>query len=98
MTSVEIIGLAASLSLLAGWRLYAAVLAAGLAVRFGDFGLLGELGGLAVLGNWWVLAVAAIGAVAEFFADKVMWLDSAWDTVHTLVRPIGGALLAFAVV
>ena len=98
MTSVEIIGLAASLSLLAGWRLYAAVLAAGLAVRFGGFGLPGELAGLAVLGKWWVLAVAGIGALAEFFADKVMWLDSAWDAVHTLVRPIGGALLAFAVV
>ena len=98
MTSVEIIGLAASLSLLAGWRLYAAVLAAGLAVRFGGFGLPAELDGLAVLGNWWVLAVAGIGALAEFFADKVMWLDSAWDAVHTLVRPIGGALLAFAVV
>lgn len=98
MTSVEIIGLAASLSLLAGWRLYAAVLAAGLAVRFGGFGLPGELAGLAVLGNWWVLAVAGIGTVAEFFADKVMWLDSAWDAVHTLVRPVGGALLAFAVV
>ena len=98
MTSVEIIGLAASLSLLAGWRLYAAVLAAGLAVRFGGFGLPAELDGLAVLGKWWVLAVAGVGAVTEFFADKVMWLDSAWDAVHTLVRPIGGALLAFAVV
>ncbi len=98
MTSVEIIGLAASLSLLAGWRLYAAVLAAGLAVRFGGFGLPGELAGLAVLGNGWVLGVAGVGALAEFFADKVMWLDSAWDAVHTLVRPIGGALLAYAVV
>ena len=98
MTSAEIVGLAASLSLLAGWRLYAAVLAAGLAVRFGGFGLPGELAGLAVLGNWWVLAVAGVGAAAEFFADKVMWLDSAWDAVHTLVRPIGGALLALAVV
>ncbi|MBC7505472.1 MAG: DUF4126 domain-containing protein, partial [Sandarakinorhabdus sp.] len=83
MTSVEIIGLAASLSLLAGWRLYAAVLAAGLAVRFGGFGLPGELAGLAVLGNGWVLGVAGVGALAEFFADKVMWLDSAWDAVHT---------------
>lgn len=32
------------------------------------------------------------------FTDKVMWLDSAWDTVHTLVRPVGGALLALAIV
>lgn len=98
MTAVEILGIAASLSLLAGWRLYAAVLAAGLAVRFGQFGLPGELAGLAVLGNPWVLGVAAIGTAAEFLADKVAWLDSAWDAVHTLIRPVGGALLALAVV
>ena len=98
MTAPEIIGIAASLSLLAGWRLYAAVLAAGLAVRFGGFGLPGELAGLAVLGNGWVLGVAAAGTLAEFFADKVAIVDSVWDAVHTAVRPIGGALLAFAVV
>ncbi|MBC7522686.1 MAG: DUF4126 domain-containing protein [Sandarakinorhabdus sp.] len=98
MNAVEIIGIAASLSLLAGWRLYAAVLAAGLAVRFGGFGLPVELVGLHVLGSWWVLGVAAAGTVAEFFADKVAWLDSAWDAIHTLVRPVGGALLALAVV
>jgi Domain of unknown function (DUF4126) len=99
MTAPEIIGLAASLSLLAGWRLYAVVLAAGLAVRFfGGFGLPPDLQGLAVLGNEWVIGVAAIGALAEFFADKIALVDSLWDAVHTLVRPVGGALLAFAVV
>jgi hypothetical protein len=98
MTAIEILGIAASLSLLAGWRLYAAVLAAGLAVRFGGYALPPELAGLAVLGNPWVIGVAGIGAIAEFFADKVAWLDSIWDSVHTLVRPVGGALLALAVV
>ena len=98
MTPTEIIGIAASLSLLAGWRLYAAVLAAGIAVRFGGVDLPGELAGMAVFGNWWVLGAAALGTAAEFLADKVAFVDSAWDAVHTLVRPIGGALLAFAVV
>jgi hypothetical protein len=98
MSAVEILGIAASLSLLAGWRLYAAVLAAGLAVRFGGYALPEQLAGLAVLGNPFVLAVAGIGTVAEFFADKIAWLDSIWDSVHTLVRPVGGALLALAVV
>lgn len=96
--TIEILGIAASLSLLAGWRLYAAVLAAGLAVRFGGFGLSGELADLAVLGHPLVLGVAAVGTLAEFLADKVAWLDSIWDAVHTLVRPVGGALLATAVV
>jgi uncharacterized membrane protein len=27
-----------------------------------------------------------------------MWIDSAWDAIHTLIRPIGGALLALAIV
>ena len=53
---------------------------------------------LQVLANPWVLGIAGLGALAEFFADKVPWLDSIWDTVHTLVRPIGGALLALAIV
>ena len=98
MTAPELIGIAASLSLLAGWRLYASVLAAGLAVRFGGVDLPNELAGMAVFGNWWVLGVAALGTAAEFFADKLAFIDSAWDAIHTLVRPVGGALLAFAVV
>jgi hypothetical protein len=96
--TLGILGIAASLSLLAGWRLYAAVLAAGLAVRFGGYDLPEQLTGLSVFGNPWVLGVAGIGTIAEFFADKIAWLDSIWDGVHTLVRPIGGALLALAVV
>jgi Domain of unknown function (DUF4126) len=95
MSPPEIIGIAASLSLLAGWRLYAAVLAAGLAVRFGGIDLPADM---AVLGNWWVIGVATVGALAEFLADKLAFVDSAWDAVHTLVRPVGGALLAFAMV
>ena len=57
-----------------------------------------HLASLAVLGNPWVMGIAAVGALAEFFADKVMWLDSLWDAVHTLVRPVGGALLALAII
>lgn len=98
MSAVEILGIAASLSLLAGWRLYAVVLAVGLAIRFGGFDLPDQLVGLHVLSSWWVIAVAALGAAAEFLADKVAWLDTAWDAIHTAVRPVGGALLALAVV
>ena len=43
-------------------------------------------------------AVGAAGAVAEFFADKVAWVDSAWDAVHGFVRPVGGALLSMAII
>lgn len=98
MGIVEILGLAASVSLLAGWRLYLAVFATGLAMRLGALPLPDHLAALDVLANPWVMGVAGVAALAEFFADKVMWLDSAWDAVHTFVRPVGGALLALAVV
>jgi hypothetical protein len=97
MGATELIALAASFSLLAGWRLYAAVLVAGVAMQFDIIPLPEHLAGLSVLGNPWVLAAAALGAIAEFFADKIAWVDSAWDTIHTLVRPLGGALLALAI-
>ena len=95
---IEILGIAASVSLLAGWRLYLCVLATGIAMRSGTIPLPSHLESLAVLANPWVMGVAAFGAVAEFFADKVAWLDSLWDTVHTVIRPLGGALLALAIV
>ena len=95
---MEILGIATSASLLAGWRLYLVVLATGIAMRTGMVPLPEHLEGLQVLANPWVMGIAAVGTLAEFFADKVMWLDSAWDAVHTFVRPIGGALLALAII
>ena len=98
MTAPQLVSVAASLSLLAGWRLYAAVFALGLAVRFGPESVALPLHNVAVLGHPIVLAVAGVAALAEALADKIAWIDSAWDAVHTLVRPVGGALLAFALV
>ena len=98
MSPVEVLGMAASLSLLAGWRLYACVLGAGIAMRLGLLPLPEHIQSLQVLANPWVMGVAAFGFLAEFLADKIPWLDSAWDTVHTLIRPLGGAALALAVV
>lgn len=98
MGVMEIIGIAGSVSLLAGWRLYLSIFATGLAMRLGAIPLPENLQSLDVLANPWVMGVAALAALAEFFADKVMWLDSAWDAVHTFIRPVGGALLALAIV
>jgi hypothetical protein len=95
---VEILGLAGSISLLSGWRLYLCVLATGLAMRFGLLPLPEHLESLGVLAHPWVMGAAGFGALCEFFADKVPWLDSTWDAMHTLVRPLGGAILALAIV
>lgn len=98
MGIIEILGVAGSLSLLSGWRLYLTVFAAGMAMQFGGLDVPENLKMLEILANPWVIGVAGFGAIAEFFADKIAWLDSAWDTIHTIIRPVGGALLALAVV
>ncbi len=98
MGITEILGVAASVSLLAGWRLYLCVFATGLAMRMGWIAAPEHLQSLAVLANNWVMGVAGIGMIAEFFADKIAWLDSLWDAVHTAIRPVGGAVLALALV
>ena len=98
MGIVEILGVAGSLSLLAGWRLYLTILATGIAMHFGWLPLPEHLQALQILANPWVLGVAGVGTVAEFLADKIAWVDSAWDAVHTVIRPLGGALLALALV
>ena len=98
MGILEILGVAGSVSLLAGWRLYLCVFATGLAMKLGWVHPPEHLQSLGVLTNYWVLGASGIGMIAEFFADKVVWLDSLWDAVHTAVRPIGGAVLALALV
>lgn len=98
MGIIEILGLATSVSLLSGWRMYLTVFATGLAMYFGYLDLPENLKMLEALANPWVIGIAGTGAVAEFFADKVAWLDSIWDGLNTLIRPLGGALLALAVV
>ena len=98
MGIVEILGVAGSVSLLAGWRMYLCDFATGLAMRFGWIAPPEHLASLAVLSNYWVLGASGTAMIAEFFADKVAWLDTIWDAVHTAIRPIGGALLALALV
>jgi hypothetical protein len=98
MGLVELLGVASSVSLLAGWRMYLCVFAVGAAMRFGWLDLPTNLHALDVLADPWVIGAAGFGLVAEFFADKIMWFDTMWDAVHTAVRPVGGALLALAII
>lgn len=95
---IEILGLAASLSLLSGWRLYLCIFATGLAMRWGVVPLPEHLASLQVLADPWVIGVAGVASVIELLADKIAWFDSLWDGIHTIVRPLGGALLALAIV
>ena len=98
MGLAEILGVAGSISLLSGWRLYLTILATGVAMHFGWLPLPEHLQALQILANPWVMGVAAVGTLAEFLADKIAWVDSIWDSVHSIVRPLGGALLTLALV
>ncbi len=96
MTLLEQLGTALGLASLAGVNLYLTVLVAGLAVRFNWVEWAGAHESLAVLGDPWVISIAATFFVIEFFADKVPWLDSLWDALHTVIRPAGGIYLGLA--
>ncbi|MEZ5294098.1 MAG: DUF4126 domain-containing protein [Vicinamibacterales bacterium] len=78
-------------SLAAGVNLYATVAMLGLATRFGLVDLPPQF---AAFDNPWIIGGALALYVVEFVADKVPWVDTMWDTAHTLVRPLGGALIA----
>ena len=71
----------------AGVNLYGTVLLLGLLGRF-DVATTPE-----VLQSPWVLGVAAAMYALEFVADKVPFVDTIWDTLHTVIRPVGAALL-----
>lgn len=76
-----------------GINLYATVAVLGLLEKF----KLAHLpGGLDVLGNWWIIGVAAFLYAIEFFADKIPYVDSIWDVVHTFIRVPAGAIVAYA--
>ena len=98
MSAVQLIALASTVSLLAGWRLYLVTFAVGLAMKLGWVALPEQLRALDVLANNWLIGIAAVGTLAEFFADKIAWVDSAWDAVHSVVRPVVGALLSMAII
>ncbi|WP_374263523.1 DUF4126 domain-containing protein [Zoogloea sp.] len=86
--------LAAGLGWASGLRLYALVFVLGALARFAGVQL---PGGLGVLAHPLVLGVSGLMLLVEFFADKLPWLDSVWDAVHTFIRIPAGAALAAAV-
>ena len=97
MERIHLLSAALGLAALAGINLYLTVFATGLAIHYHWITLSPAYQSLAVLGEPVVIIVAGVLYVFEFLADKVPWIDSAWDAVHTVIRPIGGALLAIQV-
>src|SRR4029453_9949782 len=83
------------LAFAAGLNVYATIAVIGLSGRF-DLVSLPE--SLRVFEHPWVIGVALAMFTIEFVADKVPWFDSVWDAVPTLIRPLGGAIIAMTAI
>lgn len=94
LDTTQLMALAAALGWASGLRLYAVVFLTGLA---GWLGWVQLPTGLQVLQSPVLLAVSGALVLVEFLADKIPWVDSAWDTVHTAIRIPAGAALAYGV-
>jgi hypothetical protein len=96
MEILKMLAVALSLGTLAGLNLYLTVFVTGLALRMDWVALPAPLQGLEVLGDPLILGIAGVLYLIEFVADKIPWIDTAWDAVHTFIRPVGAAALAVA--
>ena len=98
MEKLDLLAVGLGLATLAGVNLYLTVFATGVAIHFHWITLAPQYQSLEILGHPLVIIISGILYLLEFLADKIPWLDSAWDAVHTVIRPIGGALLAIQVI
>jgi hypothetical protein len=94
MNALQTLAQAAGIAYAAGLNLYATVGIVGLGARLGWIGPLP--GSLAGLSSWWVIIAALTLMVIEFAASLIPAVASAWDTLHSLVRPPAAAALAAA--
>jgi len=94
VNALQTLAQAAGVAYAAGLNLYATVGVIGLASRLGWIGPLP--GSLAGLTSWWVIGVALTLTTVEFLASLIPAVASAWDTLHSLVRPPAAAALAAA--
>jgi len=94
MDAITTLGTLLGLAFVSGVRLYSTILAVGLGLRWEFFTLPPALSSLAVLGETPILLLAGAIYTIEFVADKIPWVDSLWDSVHTFIRPLGAGVLA----
>src|SRR3979411_327618 len=94
MNALQTLAQAAGVAYAAGLNLYATVGIIGLAARLGWIGPLpGSLSGLM---SWWVITIALVLLVIHLAASRIPAVASAWDTLHSLIRPPAAAALAAA--
>jgi hypothetical protein len=91
MDVLTTLGRTLGFSFAAGLNLYATVAVLGLASRYGWVDLPPQY---RIFDNKFVIIAALVMYAIEFIADKVPWVDTVWDGIHTAIRPLGGALIA----
>lgn len=89
----QILGFVFGTAFASGLNLYATIAVVGLLERFGG---VHPPGSLAVLGNPLVITAALLLYFVEFTADKIPYVDHAWDVLHTFIRPFAAAVLAYS--
>jgi Domain of unknown function (DUF4126) len=93
MNVIQILGLALGSAWTSGINLYATVAVLGLLQHY----KLAHLpGSLHILDNWIIIGIAVALYIIEFFADKIPYLDTVWDAIHTFIRVPAGAVIAAA--
>jgi hypothetical protein len=95
MKTLTLLGTALGFAFTAGLNLYATILVIGVTLRFGWIVPPASLSGLSVLAHPAVLGAAGVMYLIEFLADKIPAVDHAWDAIHTFIRPIGAAWIAW---
>src|SRR5215510_11599299 len=91
MDLLATLGRTLGFSLAAGVNLYATVAILGLAARYGWVALPPQF---QTFNNDFIIGAAIALYLVEFFADKIPYVDTVWDMIHTAIRPLGGALIA----
>jgi uncharacterized membrane protein HdeD (DUF308 family) len=91
MDLLTAIGHVVTFAFASGINLYATIAVLGLCSRYNVVPLPDQF---QAFDNPIVIGIAVTLFVVEFVADKIPWVDSVWDAVHTVVRPVGGALIA----
>src|SRR6202007_2341615 len=94
MDVLQTLAVALGLPALSCYSLYLTVFLTGLAVHFDWIHLAPQYASLHILADPAVIIVSGILFVIEFFVDKIPWVDSLWDAIHTFICPVCGALIA----
>ena len=92
MNPLQTLGLALGAGFASGLNLYATVATLGVLERFGLIHLPPTL---EIVGHPIVLGIAVALYIIEFLADKVPYLDTVWDAIHTFIRPPAAAVIAY---